>query len=115
MKNKKVMKNVMKKASGHVKKQSNGGSVVVGIRINGASSSVSLRRGVVSLWILYSGIRLDAWKDSLVDFIYDCVGEWKGDSAKGFSEFVMHSMILDLMEDEYHDLYNKINSVLKES
>lgn len=85
-------------------------SVIVSIRVNGISTSISLKKNIVALWILSLGLNADSWKRELTNFIHDCADSWKNESAKGLSEFVSTKIIASLLEDKEVVMYKKILS-----
>ena len=81
-------------------------SVVFSIRIQGACTSISIRKNILALWALF--LEIEDWKSSLNDFAYQCADKWKGRSAKGFSDFVTSELIVSLLEEKDSVLYKKI-------
>lgn len=86
------------------------------IRITRKSvSSVSLKKNIVSIWLLLVVSNPSLYKKSkklIMDFIYDSLNYWKKDTAKGFSDFVTERMIQDILEKEDFLEYKKIKDIL---
>lgn len=82
-------------------------SINITIRINGSVTSVSLKKNLVALWLLLNG-GYKKWRMVIVDFVYCCLDEWEGESAKGFSDFVSDKMFEDFLEASDVLLYKKI-------
>lgn len=99
-------------------------AIRISIRILGKSTSVSLRKNIVSLWLLMKGItdnpysvKLDTHKfdTELNTFIYDSADIWekKGNTtAKGFSDFIGQRMIEEFLEEEDFRTFCKIHQNL---
>lgn len=87
---------------------SEGTSIRINIRICGVSTSISLRKNLIALWILMTRQHPTRWRDNLNDFVYKSSGVWTGESAKGFSDFVTERMILTLMEQRDRGKYKTI-------
>jgi len=83
-------------------------AVRIPIRIEGSTTSISLRKNIVALWILLNEIPIKNRKSKLVDFIYSCLDLWEGESAKGFSDFVSEKMVKGFLEQEDFKEYRKI-------
>lgn len=80
------------------------------IRISGTVTSLSLRRNIVSLWLVLNledieGIDLQG---KVSNFIYSCLSKWEKDTGKGFSDFVSDLMIEDILDSEDFDKYKQI-------
>lgn len=91
--------------------KSNVSSIMMSIRIQGKGTSVSLRKNIVSLWLLLLEKDDNKWFSHLNDFIYTCADEWcnKGhESAKGFSDFVSRKMIQSVLDEKDYKSYLRI-------
>lgn len=97
-------------------------SIRFSIRISSKSvSSVSLKKNIVSLWLLLCTniidkrihcISRDRCKTSISDFMYKNLKEWEKDTAKGFSEFITDKMIDNILEEDDFIQFKKIKDVL---
>jgi hypothetical protein len=83
-------------------------SVTFSIRLHNGVTSVSLRKNIVSLWILLLEKDVNDWRSELNEFIYDCVSDWGSATAKGFSDFILQKMIREFLEKEDYRDYLKI-------
>lgn len=88
-------------------------TITIPLRINGKTTSITLKKNIISLWLLLKGIKsTNSIKNDIVDFVYDCSYKWKGESAKGFSDFITEQIILTFLEkDDIVDFY-KIKKLL---
>lgn len=91
------------------------------IRISPKSvSSVSIKKNIISLWILMTVTPLEKdltklekiHKNYVTDFIYSCLNRWKGNTAKGFSDFVTEGMIRDILDKKDFSEYRRIKNIL---
>lgn len=87
-------------------------SIRVSIRISGGVTSLSIRKNLIALWILLSEVYSKDPKEELTEFIYKCLDLWKGDTAKGFSDFVSEKLIQSILETEDYIAYKKILKTL---
>ena len=91
--------------------QKNNESLRFSIRVDGSVTSISLRRNVVSLWLLFSEITKDK-QEAILTFIYDCIDKWENTTAKGLSSYILETMIKDILESDdfrqYQRIYNEI-------
>ncbi len=80
------------------------------IRIGGSVTSLSLRRNLVALWLSLNieKIGLEDLQGKVSNFIYECLGKWKGDTGKGFSDFVSEMMIADVLDEDDFYKYQEI-------
>ena len=85
-----------------------------------AVSSVSLKKNIISLWLLMTS---DTTKEStntlkrfhkvsITDFIYESLNTWDKETAKGFSDFVTERMIKDILAKKDFLEYHRIKNVL---
>lgn len=93
-------------------------------RLNKRVTSITLRTNIIALWASIN--QEDQKKDpkdpkdsiniqALVqNFVDKCIDEWKSDSAKGLSDFVMEMMIKDILEEKDFKSYKKYQKVLEE-
>jgi len=94
-----------------VRKEKLNNSLRFPIRILGSSTSLSIRRSVVALWLTLTtedDVKTP-YKDIISDFIYTCINSWEGQSAKGLSEYVAERMLQDILEKEDYKRYQKIS------
>lgn len=81
------------------------------IRISGSVTSISLRRNLVSLWLVLNVENISNMNNlhGLVqNFIYSCLSKWKENNGKGFSDFVSEMMIRDILERKDFKKYKQI-------
>lgn len=72
-------------------------------------TSITLRKNILALWILMAEKHEEDPQKTIMDFIDSvCLKRWKGDTAKGFSDFVTKCMIHSLLESADFELYKKI-------
>lgn len=101
-------------------------SYTVSIRINGKTTSVSIRKNLIALWILLKNdvnqgnanhSENHQWKKDLNNFVYACSILWTDKnsknskntiSAKGFSDFISLRMIESFLEKEDFEAYTEI-------
>lgn len=98
------------------KTNTNINTMTIPIRILGKTTSITLKKHIISLWILLMEIKLNksTIKESIVNFVYECSNIWNGNSAKGFSDFVTEQMLLTFLEKEDLYRYNKIKKLIRE-
>lgn len=85
------------------------------IRICGTVTSLSLRKNLISLWLTLSYDLTDKQLSDkshlqglVLNFIYEKLEKWEGESGKGFSDYISESMIEDILELEDIDTYQNI-------
>lgn len=72
-------------------------------------TSVSLRKNVVSLWIVLMDKIDDDPHQVVQEFIEKvCVKRWKGQTAKGMSDFITKCMIHSILEKEDYEAWKKV-------
>lgn len=85
------------------------------IRVSKRVTSISLRKNIVSLWMVLNG-ETNASKDTMLimvsDFIYESLDYWNNDTGKGLSDFVSERMIQEILEDEDYQMYRSISALL---
>lgn len=81
-------------------------------RLSGRSTSITLRRNIVSLYLLFS--EADADLDNVVfKFIDSCIDKWKGETAKGLSDFITARMIRNILTRDDFKQYKHLFSRLQ--
>ena len=100
-----------------VKQNKNGqGSQRFSIRLLGKVTSISLRKNIVSLWMILTAEGNNHTKDNITgtvsEFIYDCLGDWDQDTGKGLSDYVSERMIQEILEEDDYLAYSMLNSRL---
>ncbi len=96
-----------------MKKKFNTAVVKYNIKMDGFPTSITLRRDVVSLWILLTeNYTLD--KTLLVrEFIEDKVlPRWTRSHGRGLSEFISKCMIRSILSSDDYSMYRKIEREL---
>jgi len=86
-------------------------SVRFSIRCGGIPSSISLKKNLISLWLVLSDNHQEKGDDNIQEiykYIYNCLDTWKEDNLKGFSSFVSTSMIRDLLDTGDFTLYSRV-------
>ena len=91
-------------------------TITIPIRVQGRTTSIMLKKSNVILWILFivdpKTKTAYGLKNQILNFVYRCLDLWEGENARGFSDFVMEKMILDLLEKEDLVKYNQIAKIL---
>lgn len=80
----------------------------------GKTTSITLKKNIVSLWILLIDIELSESKikQEITNFVYECANIWEGKSAKGFSDFITEQIILSILEESDSKKYHQIKRIL---
>ena len=92
-------------------------TLTIPIRIHKSTTSITIKKSTVALWILLCNIKRKNIKSRLSDFVYSCLSgqdSWKGKNAKGFSDFVSERMIKSFLEKEDLRKYEKILIALED-
>ena len=73
------------------------------------NTSVSLKKNIVTLWlVMMDKIHTDHNK-VIIDFIQNvCLKRWRGDTGKGFGDFVLKCMIHSMMEEDDWEKYKMV-------
>lgn len=85
------------------------------IRIQGAVTSISLRKNLVALWLTLNfddSLKENNLNNFVLDFIYDSISDWKNDNGKGLSDFISDKIIEDILEKRDFEQYQKVFSSL---
>jgi len=101
-------------------------TLIIPIRIQGRTTSITLKKSIVILYMLFTVIpegesinyslnrakRTQQLKGAVLDFVYKCLDQWNGKTAKGLSDFVTDKMILELLDEDDLEKYNKIVEII---
>lgn len=90
-------------------------TITIPIRVQGRTTSITLKKNVVVLWILFTipgNNTRSQLKGMVLDFVYHSLDKWKGATAKGLSDFIINRMILELLDSSDLREYNKIEQIL---
>ena len=88
------------------------GSMRISIRISSQVTSLSIKKNLIAIWILLMNTDPEDSRDDLTEFVYKCLDQWTGDSAKGFSDFVSERLIQDMLEADDYIEYKQILGIL---
>lgn len=79
------------------------------VKLNGYATSVTLRKDIVSLWILLTEDTNPDVNLLVQDFIHDVVLKlWKKFHGRGLSDFVTSCMIRSVLTSRDYSMYTKI-------
>jgi hypothetical protein len=88
-------------------------SVKFNIKIQGRPTSVTLRKDIVSLWILLTDKKDPDVTLLVQEFMYDVVLElWEKYHGRGLSEYTAKCMIKSILSKRDYSLYLKIKKTL---
>jgi hypothetical protein len=102
-----------KNKKGHYVKNIHSETVLFRFRIGSGEgsypTSVTLRKNIVSLWIVLMD-KVDSDPHEVVlEFIENvCLKRWRGESAKGMSDFVLKCMIHSMLEKDDFEAFKKV-------
>lgn len=87
------------------------------IRVAKRVTSISLRKNIISLWILLketelSEITKDSVNNAVSDFIYDSLNDWNNNNGKGLSDFISERMIQEILEEDDFMTYREISVLI---
>lgn len=84
-------------------------SMKVSIRVLGKVTSFTLRKDIVSLWIVLNNLEeAKRYRNEVIDFSNQCLVYWNKDTGKGFSEFITTHMIQDILEKGDFNTYKQV-------
>lgn len=93
-------------------KKQNNESLRFSFRLSGRSTSITLRKNIVSLWLVLSDNDKSDYNKVIVDFIDKCIDDWKEDTASGLSAYITYRMIKSMLESDDFRSYRYVFSKL---
>ena len=102
-----------KKSNAEFNRKFNTQVIKYNIKMDGFPTSITLRKDVVSLWVLLTD-NIDAnGKEMIEDFIYEKVLPiWKKSHGRGLSEFISKCMFRSVLSRRDYSMYKKIHKNL---
>lgn len=82
-------------------------------RLSGRSTSITLRKNIVSLWVVLLGISTKEYDSEIYKFIEKCINDWGNDTARGLSDFVTEKMIQSILQKSDFVLYKRVFKKIK--
>jgi len=111
----KIIPKKLRKPDGTVKKKGNPYvetvkfNIRIGVGQSSFSTSVTLRKNIVALWLLMMDKSEADPYEVVQEFIEKvCLKRWEGDTAKGMSDFITKCMINSFLEEDDFITYKKI-------
>ena len=84
-------------------------------RLAGRSTSITLRKNIVSIWVVLSDIPIHKYNSSIYKFIEESINKWEqkgNNTAKGLSDFITVNMIQSMLQKrdfrDYKRVFSKI-------
>ena len=90
----------------------NSDSIKYSVRLPNGVTSLSLRKNVVSLWVLLNCIKKDEFQNRLGNVVQDSLGEWEGESGKGLSDFITDKLISQILDTQDYSRYRRIKGMI---
>lgn len=96
-------------------------SVKFPIRMGDFVTSISLKKNICSLWLIMvipqrtSNSIIDMVTENklhrglILDFCHQSLNEWDEDTARGFSDFITHRMVEEILDSEDYIEYKRIH------
>jgi len=91
-----------------------GDSLKFSFRFGGRVSSITLGKKICALYLMLMNISGDGYSE-IGSFVNECLGKWKKDDCRGFSEYVTTQMIFEMLERDDFEQYMLIYSKLSKS
>lgn len=111
----KVITKNLRKPDGTIKKKGNPYietvkfNIRIGVGCGSFSTSITLRKNIVALWILMMDKEEDDPYQIVQEFIEKvCLKRWTGNTAKGMSDFISKCMINSFLDEKDFIAYKKI-------
>lgn len=97
---------------------------------NGSVTSLTIKKNIIALWLLFTYnpeefldmlnftiqenlILYKRLNKRVMEFVYECLKEWKKETGKGLSTFITESMIKELLEEEDYITFKELQKNLK--
>ena len=77
-------------------------------RLGGRSTSITLRKNIVSLWVVLLSIGIKQYNTEIYKFIDNCINDWEGETARGLSDFITEKMIQNILQKSDFRLYKRV-------
>ncbi len=97
------------------------GSLKFSIRITDKVTSISLRKNIISLWLVKSKqTNKNPTRDAVLtniqtriqNFIYLCLTNWEQNTGKGLSDYISEKMIQEILTNTDFVQYKQIKQIL---
>jgi hypothetical protein len=112
---KKIIPKKLIKPDGTIKKKGNvyletvKFNVLIGEGENSFSTSITLRKNIVALWlVMMDKVQSDPYGTVQIFIDEVCVKRWTGSTAKGMSDFVSKCMIHSFLDEDDFREYKKV-------